>query len=52
MQPQYTGARTLAAKVTQIDRLIDAASGTFAVFMAVPNPDLSIPAGMRCKVEL
>lgn len=52
VQPQYTGARTLAAKVTQIDRLIDAASGTFAVFMAVPNPDLSIPAGMRCKVEL
>ena len=52
VQPQYTGARTLTAKVTQIDRLIDAASGTFAVFMAVPNPDLSIPAGMRCKVEL
>ena len=52
VQPQYAGARLLAAKVSQIDRLIDAASGTFAVFMTIPNPDLSIPAGMRCKVEL
>ena len=52
VQPQYTGARLVSAKVSQIDRLIDAASGTFAVFMTVPNADLAIPAGMRCKVDL
>lgn len=52
VQPQYHAAPELTAKVTQIDRMIDAASGTFTVFLEIPNPALSIPAGMRCKVEL
>lgn len=52
VQPQYQAAPELTAKVTQIDRMIDAASGTFTVFLEIPNPTLSIPAGMRCKVDL
>lgn len=39
------------AKVKVIDRLIDAASGTFVVFLELPNPKLSIPAGVKCKAS-
>lgn len=40
-----------AAKVKTVDKLIDAASGTFAVFLEMRNPDLAIPAGVKCKAE-
>jgi RND family efflux transporter MFP subunit len=39
------------ARITVIDRTIDAASGTFGVRLALPNPSLSIPAGLRCQVR-
>jgi len=35
--------------VSVIDRVVDAASGTFGVRMVVPNGDGEIPAGIRCK---
>jgi RND family efflux transporter MFP subunit len=40
------------AKVKTVDRLINAASGTFAVFLEMRNPQLRIPAGVKCKAEL
>jgi RND family efflux transporter MFP subunit len=39
------------AKVTVVDHVFDAASGTFGVRLLLPNPDLRLPAGMRCKVR-
>lgn len=39
-----------SAKVKIIDRLIDAASGTFVVFLELPNPKLEIPAGVKCTI--
>lgn len=39
-----------SAKVNMVDRLIDAASGTFVVFLEMPNPKFEIPAGVKCKV--
>jgi multidrug efflux pump subunit AcrA (membrane-fusion protein) len=39
------------ASVTVVDRVIDAASGTFGVRLALPNPDLRLPAGLKCKVR-
>lgn len=39
------------AKVTVIDRVIDAASGTFRARLELRNPDHSIPAGLRCRIE-
>jgi multidrug resistance efflux pump len=41
---QYT------ATVSVIDRVSDAASGTFGVRLKLPNPRFKIPAGIRCKV--
>ena len=43
------GARI--AEVTIVDRVIDAASGTFGVRLALPNRDLRLPAGLKCKVR-
>ena len=45
-----TGGRHVA-KVRSIDKLIDAASGTFVVLLELNNPKLDIPAGMKCKAS-
>lgn len=42
---QYVGS------VNIIDRVVDAASGTFGVFLEVPNPTLDVPAGVKCKAD-
>ena len=46
--PNYKAAR---ATVTVVDKLIDAASGTFGVRLSLPNPDHSIPSGLRCQAQ-
>ncbi|MEO0465136.1 MAG: efflux RND transporter periplasmic adaptor subunit [Pseudomonadota bacterium] len=40
------------AEVTVIDKVFDAASNTFGIRAKLPNPDLAIPAGSRCEIEL
>jgi membrane fusion protein (multidrug efflux system) len=42
---------TFEAKVTVVDRVIDAASGTFGVRLRLPNPGNRIPAGIKCSVK-
>jgi multidrug efflux pump subunit AcrA (membrane-fusion protein) len=37
--------------VTLVDKVIDAASGTFGVRLELPNRKLQIPAGVRCRVD-
>lgn len=39
------------AKVVVVDRVLDAASGTFGVVMELPNPDRKLPAGVRCTAR-
>jgi len=48
-EPPLTG--NYKAKVTVVDRVIDAASGTFGVRLELPNPDYTLPAGLKCRVE-
>jgi len=43
------GGRYLAT-VTVVDTQFDASSGTFGVRLSLPNPDLKLPGGLRCKV--
>ncbi len=52
VQPDFAGAPSVDSKVVQVDRLVDAASGTFRARLALPNPKREIPAGLRCKVVL
>ena len=40
------------AKVTVVDRVVDAASGTFGVRLDLPNPAYRLPAGLKCKVRI
>ncbi len=39
------------AKVVVVDRVIDAASGTFGVRLELANPGNRIPAGIKCKAR-
>ena len=48
--PQQPIGGSYAATVTVADQVLDAASGTFGVRLALPNPGLKLPAGIRCKV--
>ena len=39
------------AEVTIVDKIVDAASGTFGVRLLLPNEDLALPAGIECTVR-
>jgi RND family efflux transporter MFP subunit len=39
------------ARVIVVDRVMDAASGTFGVRLELPNPGNQIPAGAKCKAR-
>ncbi len=47
---QRPGARQLA-KVKFVDRVIDAASGTFVARLELPNREGKIPSGGRCQAD-
>jgi membrane fusion protein (multidrug efflux system) len=48
-QPLLQG--TFTAKVVVVDRVIDAASGTFGIRLELANPDNRVPAGIKCRVR-
>ena len=50
--PDLPGAAPAMARVTHVDKLIDAASNTFRVRLNLPNPGNKLPAGARCRVDL
>lgn len=45
------GGRYMAT-VKVVDRVFDAASGTFGMRLELPNPENRLPAGLRCRVEI
>jgi RND family efflux transporter MFP subunit len=49
--PELPQANSVLARVTHIDKMIDAASNTFRVRLSLPNPGNRLPAGARCKVD-
>ena len=51
VRTDVTGEKLLPATVTLVDRVVDAASNTFRVRLSLPNPDQSIPAGLRCVAD-
>lgn len=48
MPEQPIGGR-YPTRVKVIDKVLDAASGTFRVRLELPNPSLSIPGGLKCR---
>ena len=51
VRAQVGGAR-FNAVVRSVDRVIDAASGTFVVRLEVPNPGDKVPGGSRCTASI
>jgi len=50
IRPEEPIGGSYNAAVIVVDRVMDAASGTFGVRLTLPNPQLELPAGVRCKV--
>ncbi|MBW2385173.1 MAG: efflux RND transporter periplasmic adaptor subunit, partial [Deltaproteobacteria bacterium] len=48
---EASGGKRLMAEVEIVDRVIDGPSGTFGARLGLPNPDQSVPAGLRCQVR-
>lgn len=51
IRPDLPGAAARAAKVVQIDQVLDPASNTFRLRLEMNNHDASLPAGLRCRAE-
>jgi membrane fusion protein, heavy metal efflux system len=51
VRPDLPNSQELMAQVSQVDRIIDSASGTFRARLSLPNPKKEIPAGVRCKAN-
>jgi len=45
------GNARFSARVAMVDRVIDAASGTFVARLELPNPELRVPVGSLCTAE-
>lgn len=50
IRPEEPIGGEYAATITVVDRVFDAATATFGIRMALPNPGLKLPAGLRCEV--
>ena len=48
--PELAKKRKYIAEVTIVDKVVDAASGTFGVRLEIPNPGNFIPGGLRCSL--
>lgn len=51
VSPDIPSPKNYSARVKSVDRVIDAASGSFVVLLELPNPQLDIPVGTQCKAS-
>ncbi len=49
--PEIENDLPLAAIVDVVDPLLDSRSGSFGVRLLLPNADMSVPAGQKCRVR-
>ena len=49
--PEFGDYQNLVAEVVIVDKVIDAASGTFGIRLELDNKDYAIPGGLKCKVQ-
>lgn len=52
VRAEVPGVPAREATVLQVDQVIDAASNTFRVRLALDNADRAVPAGARCQIDL
>jgi membrane fusion protein, multidrug efflux system len=51
VRPESPVGGVYVGKVVIVDKVVDAASGTFGVRVDLPNPSLKLLAGLRCRVR-
>lgn len=51
VEPESPVGGEYKATVTIVDKVLDAATGTFGFRLEMPNPDHKLPAGLKCKVH-
>lgn len=51
IQPESPMVGNYQAEVAIVYRVADAASGSFRVALDLPNPDYSLPSGLKCMVQ-
>ena len=52
IRPEEPIGGAYQARIKVIDRVFDAASGTFGMRLELPNPGYKLPAGLRCRIDL
>jgi RND family efflux transporter MFP subunit len=50
--PELPGAGAREARIVQVDQVLDPASNTFRLRAELPNRETTLPAGLRCRVDL
>lgn len=50
--PDLPNAKPRLAKVVLVDSIIDGPSNTYRIRLDLPNPNHTLPAGPRCKIDL
>ncbi|HEY8879870.1 MAG TPA: efflux RND transporter periplasmic adaptor subunit [Roseateles sp.] len=50
--PEAPFGKSIQARVRTVDRVVDAAAGTFGVVAEIDNAKGELPAGLRCRVKL
>jgi len=51
IQPEDPVGGRYSAKVTVVDQVVDAASGTFGIRLSLPNPKYLLQAGLKCRMQ-
>ena len=51
IRPEEPFGGAFPAIIFIVDRVFDAATATFGLVMQLENPDLTLPAGLRCEVD-
>ena len=51
VDPVIPGGESSIATVKVVDRVVDAASGTFGVELELPNSDYRLPSGLKCRIR-
>ena len=49
--PEFGEYKDLIATVVVVDKVIDAASGTFGIRLKLDNKNYAVPGGLKCRVK-
>ena len=50
--PEAPVGGSYQARITVVDQVFDAASGTVGVRLELPNPGFKLPGGVHCRLQL